>query len=78
MPRFYFDVREGEQLTLDEEGAEFPDLAAVRQEAMLALIDVGRDILSEDSPDIIIEVRDESGEQVVRAKISIVVEDVTS
>jgi hypothetical protein len=36
MSRFYFDVRQNGDLTVDEEGEELPDIAAARQEAALA------------------------------------------
>ena len=36
MPRFYFHVHDGEKATLDNEGIELPDTAAVREEALAA------------------------------------------
>jgi hypothetical protein len=34
MPKFYFHIRDGQNLTLDPEGAEFETLEAARVEAM--------------------------------------------
>jgi hypothetical protein len=31
MSRYYFDLRDGEQLFVDEEGTEMPDLEAVQK-----------------------------------------------
>jgi hypothetical protein len=43
MARFYFHVREGEELIPDDEGVDLPDVSAARQEAVLA----AREILAE-------------------------------
>jgi hypothetical protein len=40
MGRFYFHVRVSDELVTDEEGADFPDLAAARREAVLAAREV--------------------------------------
>ena len=34
MPRFFFHVREGDRLTDDPDGAEFPDLETARADAL--------------------------------------------
>ena len=36
MPRYFFHVYDGEKATIDEEGIELPDEAAVREEALVA------------------------------------------
>jgi hypothetical protein len=63
VPRFYFHVREGEKLTLDTEGTELADLAAVRHEAVHAakeaLIDAIRTDHSFDHQ--VFEIADEDG-----------------
>jgi hypothetical protein len=38
--RYYFDMREGESLALDDEGLELPSLAAAEHEAALSLADI--------------------------------------
>src|SRR5436190_18122287 len=43
MTKFHFHLRAGDELTLDHEGAEFPDYSAALREATLA----ARDILVE-------------------------------
>ena len=45
MGRFYFHVRTGDRLTPDEEGIEFPDLAAAQHEAVLAAREVLADAI---------------------------------
>lgn len=44
MPRFYFDIRDGSRLCLDEEGLELPDLQAAKVEATHSLADLANDI----------------------------------
>jgi hypothetical protein len=67
MRRYYFDMRNGEKLTLDEEGVEFPDLDAAKQEAALALADMALDV-SLNPAKISVEVRDDAG-TVMRARM---------
>jgi hypothetical protein len=43
MPRFFFHVRDGDDLSRDEEGQEFPDVEAARREAVSS----NREMLSE-------------------------------
>lgn len=43
MPRFFFHVRDGADLSRDEEGQEFPDLEAARHEA----VNTNREMMSE-------------------------------
>ena len=45
MKRYYFDMRDGENVTRDDEGLEFPDLAAAQEEAAKALADIARDVV---------------------------------
>jgi hypothetical protein len=33
MPRYFFDIRDGNELHRDEEGLDFPDLATAEREA---------------------------------------------
>ena len=37
MPRFFLHVRQGQDLILDPEGSELPDLAAAQDEALASL-----------------------------------------
>ncbi len=43
MPRFYLNIRDGEDLIEDPEGSDLPDLAAARAEALSA----ARELLAE-------------------------------
>jgi hypothetical protein len=42
MPRYYFDLRDGEELIVDEEGTEMSDLEAVQIEAAQSLAEMAR------------------------------------
>ena len=66
MPRYYFDLLEGDLLALDEEGLELSSLRAVQAEAAKSLADMARDAVHTFPPamgrqDMAIEVRDEIG-----------------
>lgn len=64
MRRYYFDLRDAKGLIVDDEGYEFPDLAAVQWEAVLSLVDRSRDTSNgsvELRTDLEIEVRDDAG-----------------
>jgi hypothetical protein len=43
MPRYYFDMRDGDELAVDEEGPVLSDLRAVQAEAAKSLADMARD-----------------------------------
>jgi hypothetical protein len=61
MQRFYFDVRDGSVLHIDEEGQELGDMDAVEQEASEALAIIARDLLPKRRNGLlVIEVSDES------------------
>ena len=64
MARYYFDLRDGDELAVDDEGFELPDLEAVQREAVRSLGDLTRDAAGEsicDLADMAIEVRDDDG-----------------
>jgi hypothetical protein len=44
MPRYYFDIREGESIVVDEEGFELSDLRAAEVEAALSLASMAKDM----------------------------------
>jgi hypothetical protein len=65
MPRYYFDLREGDQIALDEEGLEFDSLDQAQVEAARSLAELARDA-SDTLPHRFsyqksVEVRDDSG-----------------
>ncbi|HMM89518.1 DUF6894 family protein [Bradyrhizobium sp.] len=65
MRRYYFDLRDGDVLVVDEEGLELLDVVAVQEEAARALAgfawDAARSSIGSDSHQLAIEVRDEAG-----------------
>ena len=42
MPRYFFDIRDGEELIPDEEGMDLPDLEAAFREAVRSLADISQ------------------------------------
>jgi uncharacterized protein YfcZ (UPF0381/DUF406 family) len=71
MKRFYFDIREGEEIIPDEEGLELSTIEKVQEEAARSLADMARDAIRARgvAHEIAIEVRDDSG-PVLQAKFT--------
>jgi hypothetical protein len=68
MPRFYFDLRQGDGLISDEEGQELADLCAAEDEAIQTVAEICRGHLEKAAPGndtVHIEVRDADGRQIV-------------
>jgi hypothetical protein len=66
MPRYYFDLLDGDVLASDEEGLLLPNLQAAQAEAARSLADMARDAVENltatpDKRDMAIEVRDAAG-----------------
>jgi hypothetical protein len=65
MPRYYFDLRQGDQVTLDEEGLELSSLERVQEEAARSLADFTRDNVQRavdgGGDSVAIDVRDDDG-----------------
>ncbi|WFU18866.1 hypothetical protein [Bradyrhizobium sp. CB3481] len=65
MPRYYFDIREGDDLAPDEEGLDLPSIELVQEEAARVLADMARDTVRKDRDkaghEMAIEVRDDHG-----------------
>jgi len=60
--RFYFDIRDGELLAIDEEGMDLSSQRAAEIEAALSLADVTKQLEPfASSEDLAIEVRDAGG-----------------
>jgi len=77
MPLFYFDVREGSTFIDDEDGIEFPDLDKAEQEAIQAVVSIGKDRLPRgDTRDVTVEVRDKDGKRVLTVSVALIVERV--
>ena len=65
MARYYFDLREGDEVTRDEEGVNLPNLESVQEEAARALSEMARETVRQ-RPNgteyrMSIEVRDDNG-----------------
>jgi hypothetical protein len=76
MKRYYFDLRDGDALSRDEEGMELPDIETVQEEAVRALADMARDRAEAGSGlarDLAIEVRDDN-RPVMRARFTFDIE----
>ncbi len=66
MPRFYFDIREGTRFIPDEVGVDLDSLDAAEYEAARVSADIRRDqLLTGDTRDVTVEVKDEQGQHVV-------------
>ncbi len=75
MPRFFFDIHDGEDFTPDHQGLELEGLEAAKEEAKKALPDIVRDEMPDgDRRDFTVVVKDEIGHEVLRVKLSLVVE----
>jgi hypothetical protein len=67
MPRYFFDLRDGDDLAVDEEGLELRSIQAVQEEAARSLADMARDEVRRHAGDpnkrhrMAIEVRDDNG-----------------
>jgi hypothetical protein len=65
MPRYYFDLVNGENISFDAEGIELPDMQAVQEEAALALACLVKEMRPAPASDLphflAIEVRDNAG-----------------
>jgi hypothetical protein len=75
MPRFFFDFREDECLSTDEEGLDLPDVAAAESEAAKAAADVGAEVLPNGSVRaVMVQVRSETGQRVMNVTVSMAVQ----
>jgi hypothetical protein len=65
VPRYFFDLREGETLAVDEEGTELPTIEAAQEEAARSLAEMAkaavREVIKNGGHRMEIEVRDEVG-----------------
>jgi hypothetical protein len=68
MKRYFFDIREGDKVAIDEEGKELSHVEAAQEEAARSLADLARDEIGcEPFCHMTIQVRDSDG-PVVEAK----------
>jgi hypothetical protein len=74
-PLFYFDVRDGHKLMRDDDGLEFPNIEAARDEATRALGELARDVLPGRAVrEMAIEVRDEVKDPLLRTVLRFEIE----
>lgn len=79
MPRFFFDIDDGERRTTDSEGLELPDLAAAGNVAVSILPDLAREELPDgDRRVFVCQVRDDRSTVIFIATLSLVAEWVGS
>jgi hypothetical protein len=78
VPKFYFDIDDGDRTIDDDEGLDLADVMVARAQAIAVLPEIARDHVGErDSQDFVSVVRDEGGRPVFRAKLSLVTEWLT-
>jgi hypothetical protein len=75
MPRFYFYTNDGDRFVPDEEGCDLAGIEEAKAEAIKALPDMARDGLPHgDYREFVVDVLDEGGDTVLRARLTLVVE----
>jgi hypothetical protein len=78
MPRFFFDIHDGEAFTPDRQGLDLDDLEAAKAEAKKTLPEIVKDELPDgDRRDFTVDVKDAAGQIVWRVTLSLVVESPT-
>ena len=74
MPRYFFDVREGESFIDDDEGFVFSGLDEAEQEAIQAVVSMGKDRLPRgDTREVTVEVRDENRKRVLTVGVHLII-----
>lgn len=77
MPRFYFAVREASLFAEDADGIEFPGLDAAEQEAIHAVVSIGKDRLpGGDTRHVTVEVHDEDRKRVLTVTVELTIDRV--
>ena len=75
VPRYFFDIDDGDRRTLDDQGFDLPGLRETRDEAIRVLPDIARDVLPNgDHRSFIVTVREEGGLPIFKATLSLVAE----
>jgi hypothetical protein len=70
MPHFFFDVRDGEKFTSDENGLDFPNIALARDQAARALAEMAKFALpGAVARELAIEVRDAASRPLLRTML---------
>ena len=72
MPRYFFDIDDGERHLRDDEGWEYPGLQEACAAAIRTLPDIARDgVLAGDRQDIVATVRDAGNQMLLRVTLSL-------
>ncbi len=74
MPRYFFDIHDGEDFTPDYVGIELEGLEAAKAEAKKALPDIAKDEMPDGDRRDFVVVKDEVGHEVLRVTPSLVAE----
>jgi hypothetical protein len=75
VPRFFFDIHDGEDFTPDREGLDLDNLEAAKAEAKRTLPEIVKDEMPDgDRRDFTVDVKDAAGQMVWRVTLSLVVE----
>ena len=75
MPRYFFDTYDGSRFVPDPEGIDLDSLDMAKAEAQRALPDLARDAIpSNDQNTFIVSVRDQAGQVVLRAALTLIIE----
>jgi hypothetical protein len=75
MPRFFFDIHDGEDFMPDRHGMELEGLEAAKDKAKKALPDIVKDEMPDGNRrDFTVDVKDVAGQIVWRVTLSLVVE----
>jgi hypothetical protein len=75
MPRFFFDIHDGEAFTPDREGLELDDFGVAKAEAKKTLSEIVKDEMPDgDRRDFTVDVKNAAGQIVWRVTLSLVVE----
>ena len=71
MPRFYFDVRDGEKFVSDDDGLEFPGIREAKRDASRMLGEMIKDEMPDgDHLDMAVEVRAEDRRPLFKVQIT--------
>jgi hypothetical protein len=75
VPRYFFDTYNGDRFVPDDAGVELENLEAAKAMASRGLVDMAQDDLPDgDQRAFVISVRDEAGEVLLQAALSLVVQ----
>jgi hypothetical protein len=75
VPRYFFDVHDGDTNSPDDEGLELGGLDEAQSEAVRTLPEVAKDILPDGAArEFVITVRDAAGSPILRARLEVSVD----